>query len=302
MFISFKRIIRSGLISFRREATLTFATVFIIAITIFLISSLFISQKVSHFLIAQIQEKADFSIYFKEGTTEDDILKIKEEVSKIPEVKNIEYISHQEAVNKLLKKHPELKESLQETKGILNLASLNIKSETGSQYQAIADFLNNTLLPSFKNFIEKIDYSERKLIIERIFKLTSVINQFLIFSSLILAIIAILVALNQIKLAIYNLRKEIIIQRLVGASNWFIRGPFLVQGIICGILSAFISLLILTLVCWGIKAKIAVFFSDLNIFDIFLSNFWNLVLLQLIIGIGLGVISCLIAMRRYLKT
>lgn len=301
MLISLKRIIGYSLLSFKRQGTLTFATIFIMVMTISVIGFLFLFHQTSRFLITQIQEKADFSIYFKEGVFENDILKVKEEISKIPEVKNVEYISHQEATKKLLTRHPELKESVRETEGILNLASLNIQAQTASQYQAIADFLDNTLNPSLKNFIEKIDYPERKLIIEKIFNLTSGINRFLIFLSLILATIAIFVAFNQIRLAIYNLRREITIQRLVGASNWFIRGPFLIQGIVSGILATLISLLIFALVCWALNPKMAFLFSELNIFHLFLTNFWNLVLLQLASGISLGVISSLIAIRRYLK-
>lgn len=301
MLTSLKRVIRYSWISFKRQSSLTFATIFIMVMAISLIGFLFLFHQTSHFFITQVQEKADFSIYFKEGILEEDILNVKEEISKIPEVKNVEYISHQEATKKLLERHPELKESVRETEVILNLASLNIQAQTASQYQAIADFLDGTLKPSLKNFIEKVDYPQRKLIIEKIFKLTSEINRFLIFLSLILATIAILVAFNQIRLAIYNLRREITIQRLVGASNWFIRGPFLVQGVISGILATLISLLIFALVCWGLNPKIAVLFPDLNIFYLFLSNFWNLVLIQLGSGIGLGVISSLIAIRKYLR-
>jgi len=301
MFTSFKRIIRYGWLSFKREGTLTFATVFIMVITISLISSLFLFHQISRFLIAQIEKKADFSIYFKEGVSEENILKVKEEISKIPEIKKIEYISHQEATKKLLERHPQLKESVKETEGILNLASLNIQAETASQYQTIADSLDKNLDSSLKNFIKKIDYSERKTIIEKIFSLTSEIKKFLFFLSLILTVIAILVAFNQIRLAIYNLRKEIVIQRLVGASNWFISGPFLIQGIISGILAMLISLLIFAFVCWQLKSKAAALFPGLNIFQLFLNNFWDLVLLQLVVGIGIGIISSLIAMRKYLN-
>ena len=301
MLISLKRIIRYSWISFKRQSSLTFATIFIMVMTISLISFLFLFHHVSQFLIAQAQEKVDFSIYFKEGVLEEDILKVREEILKLPEVKNVEYISHQEAVKRLLERHPELKESVKEVEAILNLASLNVRAQTPAQYQVIAVFLDKTLNPALKNFIDKVDYPQRELIIERIFKLTSDINRFLIFLSLILGVIAILVAFNQIRLAIYNLRREIAIQRLVGASNWFIRGPFLFQGIISGILSALISILILISVSWGLSPKIAALFPELNIFHLFLNNFWNLVLLQLASGIGLGVISSFIAIRRYLR-
>lgn len=300
MFVSLKRVIRYSWISFKRQATLSFATVFIMILTVSLIGFLFLFHQVSQIFITQLQERADFSIYFKEGVTEEDILKIKQEISNMPEVKKIEYVSHSEAVKKLTERHPELKESVEETKGILNLASLNICASSVFQYQTIIDFLENNN-NRFKNLIAKIDYPQRKLIIERIYKLTSDINRFLIFVSLVLGIIAVLVAFNQIRLAIYNLRKEIAIQRLVGASNWFIRGPFLIQGIISGILATLISLLIFTFVIWGLKSKIAILLPEIDAFQLFLNNFWILVLIQLTTALMLGIISSFVAIRKYLK-
>jgi cell division transport system permease protein len=189
-------------------------------------------------------------------------------------------------------------ESLEEVGMNPFLASLNIKAFEASQYQAVANFLENT---DFENKIEKIDYYQRKPVIERIFSLTSNLNKFGIGFSVVLAIIAILVAFNTTRLAIYNSREEIKIQRLVGASNWFIRGPFLVQGAITGFFAALICLLVFVSITWGLSSKIEILFPGLNIFNLFITNFWPILFLQLITGIGLGIVSSLIATRKYLE-
>ena len=89
--------------------------------------------------------------------------------------------------------------------------------------------------------------------------------------------------------------------RLVGASNWFIRGPFLIQGAIVGFIAIIIALLITFGLCYGFDAKVKVITPEVSTFGLFLSNFWTLFLIQLATGVGLGIVSSMIAIRKYLK-
>lgn len=304
MFILIKRILKSGWLSFSRDGGLAAATCLIMLIPIFLATSLFLLKDVSQFLISTVQEKADISVYFKESASEEDILKVEEEISEIPEVKSVKYVSKEEALESFVQRHkdePVLMESLEEVGGNPFLAALNIKAFQAQQYQAVANFLDDTLSPPLKDLVEKVDYYQRKPVIERIFALTSGMGKAGISLSVVLAIVAILVAFNTIRLAISNQKEEIKVQRLVGASNWFIRGPFLVQGVISGIFATIICLLIFTLICWFLSPKIEILFSGLNIWRYFTGNFFTIILIQLVTGIGLGVISSTIAIRRYLK-
>jgi len=160
------------------------------------------------------------------------------------------------------------------------------------------NFLENS---NFKDQIDGVDYCKRKPVIEKIFSLTSLFNKTGIFLSIILIITAILVTFNTIRLAILNSIEEIKIQRLVGASNWFIRGPFLVQGVISGFIAVLISALIFSFICWFLSPKIEFFFAGLNLFNLFIKNLWILLLIQFATGILLAVISSTIAIRKYLK-
>lgn len=298
MLTSLRRIIRSGWVSLRRQGGLTVATIFIMVMTISLVTSLLLFQKITSFLIVQLQEKVDISIYFKQSSLEEDILEVKDEIAKLPEVKSVEYISDEEAKKKFAESHPELLDSLKEAEGLLNLASLNIKAGEASQYAAISSFLETA---PFKELIEKVDYSERKPVIERIFSITAGINRVGVALSLILATVAFLVAFNEVKLAICNSKEEIFIQRLVGASNGFIRGPFLVQGIITGFFAALITLLIFAPLIFLLSPKMESFFAGLNLSQYFFSHFFLIFLIQILTGIGLGVISSIIAIRKYLE-
>ncbi len=265
-----------------------------------LVTSLFLLKKTTDFLIIKVQEKIDVSVYFKEEAPENDILALRDEIKKIPEVKNVEYISKEEALEIFTQKHEgekELLESLAEA-GNPFLAHLNIVAFEASQYEAISNFLNQD---SLQNIIQEVDYYQRKSIINNIYSITSNINKAGIILGLILGLIAALVAFNTIRLAIYSLREEISIMRLVGASNWFIRGPFVIQGIVCGVIAALITLLLTFALCYFFSPKIMTLTPDLNIFSYFTGNFWTIVLIQLATGIGIGVFSSLIAMRRYLQ-
>jgi len=103
MFISFKRIFQSGWLNFSRNSGLTFATIFILILTILVITSLFALKKGTNLLIAVVEEKVDISVYFKEESSEEEIVKIQQEIVKIPQVKNIEYISKEKALQTLSK-------------------------------------------------------------------------------------------------------------------------------------------------------------------------------------------------------
>lgn len=300
MLVLLKRIIRAGWLNFIRNSGLSIATCFIIAMTIFLITSLFLLRDVTKFLIENLQEKVDISVYFKETTSEEEILELKDEIAKIPEVKNVEYISRVEALDRFIQRYkdnPAVIESLNEVGNPL-LPALNIRAWQANQYTAVTSFLENT---SQKDLIDKVDYFQRKPVIERIFSITTAINIIGISLFIILATIAVLVAFNQIRLAIYNSREEIGIQRLVGASNWFIRGPFLIQGVISGFLAAVATLLIFSLTVFLLSPKFAILVPSLNIFNSFLGKFWLFFLIQLLTGIGLGVFSSIIAIRKYLE-
>lgn len=301
MFASLKRIIKSSWKSIFRDGSLVAANIFVLAMTITAISSLFVLQDLSRFVMDNIRDKVDISVYFAFEASEEDILRVKEELFEIQEVKEVGYVSKEEALKMFTERHkdnPILMESLTEVGTNPFLASLNIKAFEASQYEAIANFFDSA---RFTSLVEKVDYHQRKPVIERIYSLTSNFNRIGIILSLILGFIAILVAFNTIRLAIYNSREEIKIQRLVGAGNWFIRGPFIGQGVISGLFAALICLALFAGLAFAFNTRAEMLFPGFNLLGFFKANIWTIFLIQLAVGIGLGSLSSLIAVRRYLK-
>jgi cell division transport system permease protein len=301
IYVLIKRIFRFGWQSLARDGGMISANVFIMTMAVFMITSIFFLKDISQFLVNSIEDKVDVSVYFKENVLEEDILKVKQEIVLVPEVKEVNYVSKEQALENFVNRHgnnPVLMEALVEVGANPFLASLGVKAFEAEQYTSVVSFLEGF---QSSYLIEKIDYYERKPVIERIYNLTSSFNKAGIVFSLILIIVAFLVTFNAVRLSIYNSREEIKVQRLVGASNWFIRGPFLVQGVICGFFAAIICLITFGLLSWGFNSKAEFLFPGINLFNFFLSNFWLILLIQLFSGISLGTLSSLIAVKKYLK-
>ena len=298
---SLLRIIKSGWIDLRRNSGLSFATIFIMVLAISLTTSLLIFQKTSQVLTQTIDEKMDMYVYFNEELSSDDILEIQNELSKIPEIKDMEYVSRDEALQRFVSRHKDdetLMESLRELGKNPLLSSLNIRAWEASQYAAISSFLDDS---SLGNLIFKIDYQEKKPVIEKLSSISSGISTAGIIISIVLFLMAILVAFNTVKLSIYNSKEEIETMRLVGASNNFIRGPFLVQGIIVGASASLITFLIFGAGLFLISPGLKFLLSGFNIFSYFIGNWLFVFSIQLASGAGLGIISSWLAIRKYLR-
>lgn len=277
------------------------ATVFVMFMAISVVTSLFFAMGISKFIIANIQDKVDVAVYFKRDVSEDEIMSIKKEVAKLPEAREVDYVSKEEALAKFVERYkddPVLMQSLEEVGQNPFLASLGIVAFQANQYQAVVNFLENA---EFKESIEKVDYFQRKMVIDKIFSASSSLSIIGIILSIVMALIAGIVAFNTIRLAIYNAREEIKIQRLVGAGNLFVRGPFLLEGVIAGVVAALVCFAIFLIASWLMSPKIANFYPSLNLFSFFMNNFWQIVLIQLGTGVGLGAVSSWLAIRKYMQ-
>ena len=303
MLTSFRRILKAGWQNFCRQGSLTFVTVFMMVVTISLVTGLFIFQRTAHFLVGELQNKADISVYFKEGTPPDDIFKVQDELSKqFPsEISDIKYISSQEAYKNFIDKHqqdPNYMEALEVVEINPFLSHLNIRAKQMSQYEAISQFFNKE---SAKDIVEKVDYYSRKPVIEQLFSLAANINILGIIITIILGLAAILVTFNTVRLAIFSQKSEIGIMRLVGAKNGFIQGGFLFQGILCGFLAAIITFILFYGVLRFLSPSLKNLLAEINVYHFFYGHLLVIFLLQALTGIGLGAISSFIAVKKYLK-
>jgi len=304
MVTNLKRVIKFAINDFNRNKGISIATIFVLVVTIMLITSLIFFHGLATYLTAQLHNKIDITVYFKTETPEQKILEVKEEIVKMsPNIKTIEYVSREQALAIFTEKHgdnPVLSKALQEVGDNPLLASLNITTTDGDplQYEEISNTLQNT---TFAELISHIDFLKRKDTIEKVYSINKNINIFGLLLGIILVLVAILVVFNTIKLAIEKSKEEIITMRVVGASDWFIKGPFIIQGMLYGVIAFLICFIVSAFMAFVISSRIDFILPGFNTFSYFLTNWWIFVLIQLGFGIAVGAFSSYIVVRKHLK-
>lgn len=294
-----KRIFIAAAASFKRNGLLTTATVLVMTLTLFVIGGLLLSSVLMNTILDSLQRKIDVSVYFLPNTPENRILTLQKDFEKIPNVDTVNYISQAEALEQFRERHrdnPLIQESLNELSENPLEASLNISAKDAREFQGIVTAIESRN----DSTIDKINFYENQKIIERLTKIMTASRTAGATLAAVLAFIAILVAYNTVRLAIYTAKDEIQVMRLVGATSWFIRLPFLVEGVMDGVLSAVITTALFFPITWLVSPRIALFVDGTNLFRYFTSNSIEFFLIMLLVGVLLGVISSLLAMRRYL--
>lgn len=301
MITALRRVTKSGLVSFWRNRWVSTATICIMVITLGLITSLFMVSVVAGSILKDLEEKVDISVYFKVDTPASDIVKVKGELESLSDVKSVEYVTREDALARFQESHqnnPLVIKSLEELGQNPLEASLNIKANVIDNYEDIASFLES---PRFADMVDTVNYRQNQQVIEKLSSILGTVRKAGFIAILVLGFIAVLVTFNTIRLTIYSMREEVAVMRLVGASNWYIRGPFIIEGVLHGLVASVITLILFYPLLVYLSPRVASFLTGIDIRTYFEQNFWQIFLLQTLVGIVLGVISSLIAMRRYLK-
>lgn len=306
MFVTHtKRIIRSGYRNFIRSGFTSLASILMMVITLFVITSLIFVQTALQSSLNDIKEKVDVTVYFVPGAEEDLISSLKSSLSKLPEVKEVSYTSQEEALTQFKDKHANdylTLQALDELNSNPLGATLNIKAKDPSQYESISKYFenDNAISKGTLNIIDKVDYHQNKIIIDRLNAIIAGASRLGFAVSLILIIISIIITFSTIRLIIYMSREEIGVMKLVGAGSKYIRGPFMVSGMLVGITASLITILLFIPISIWLGNQVTDFIG-INMFTYFKSNFLQLFIIMLGAGIILGSISSFFAIARYLK-
>ncbi len=291
--------------NFSRHGIVSWAAVLVVSITLSVIASLIFLQAVLHFSLDQIKEKVDVTIYFNTGASEDKIMTLKSSLEKLPEVAQISYTSSADALKLFRTRHADNYPTIQALDEIQDNplgAYLNVKAKEVSHYESIANFLksDNALVLGSASIIDKVNYRQNKLVIDRLNNIISGAQKLGFLVTLFLIILSIIITFNTIRLTIFFSKEEIGVMRLVGASKMRIRGPFMIEGLIYGIIATIITMLLFWPATAWFGRNMTDFFG-LNIYDYYISNFFQVFLILLLSGVLLGVISSSLAVRKYLN-
>lgn len=272
----------------------------VMVLALFVIGNLVFLGAFANTILAELESRIDVSIYFEPNASEQDIFGVKHDLESHADVAEVSYTSRDAALTAFQERH---KDNTLITSALAELgdnpleASINIKAKDSSRFAAISSFLDQKNYPS----VDKINFFENERVVERLGSVLAAVRASGAVLALVLAVIAMLVAFNTLRLVIYTMREEIGIMRLVGGTNWFIRGPFLVSGALYGFFAAFITTAIFFPLTWYGSPKLAFLVPEFNLFNYFLLHLVEFFLIMLTFGLGLGILSSFIAVRRYLK-
>jgi cell division transport system permease protein len=298
---SLKRIWWAGWNNFKRNSYLSLGTTGVMVLVLVLFSSLMALNFLSLRIVLSLNEKVDVTAYFKAEASEEEIMKVKEDLGGLAEIRNVEYVSRDKAFEDFKDDHAGdvlIQESLAELEENPLQASLNIKAVDPSQYASIVTFLEAN---KFRSLIDKINFYENEQVISRVEKISKGLQSWGFILTIALAVVAVLVTFNTVRLTIYNQKQEIEIMRLVGGSNWHIKAPYLVEGGLYGVFASLVSLVLFYPLIYVVSPKVEALMPNASLISYFASNALLYVTLVFSVGILLGVISSFVAIRRFLK-
>lgn len=299
MVTSLRRIFKAGFVGFWRNAYVSLASIFVITVALFVIGSTMLIDQLLGASLAQLQAKVDINVYFVTTAPQEEIDALITSVKALPDVERVTYTSRDDALAEYRAKNQNdsvAMQALDELRENPLGATIAIQANQASQYENINRYLEEQKNP----IIDEINYTKNRESIGKLSSIIGAVEQASFVALMVLIMASVLITFNTIRLAIFTAKEEISIMRLVGAGNMYIRGPFMLQGVMYGVVSGVLALLILYPIVLWLGPKTAQFF-EINIFDYFVNNFAYIFLTLVGIGVALGLVSSVLAITRYLR-
>jgi cell division transport system permease protein len=304
--ISFLRILRAAFQNLWRNVWLSFATTVIMVITLLMMSFLYFANIFGGQILNNIEQKVDLSVTFKENVENQYINIVAEEIRGRQDVDGVRVVTSDQALQIFRERHqddPLIEESLQELENNPLPASIYIVAKDPRFYENIAQQLQSE---KYSPFIEQVNFEGSREVIDRLISVITSVKNVGLMVTLIFSVLVVLIMFNTVRLAIYSFREEIDIMRLVGASRWFIQGPFIIEAMMVALLAVAICTAIAYPALNAASPQLQRFFfeaqgNQFNLYDYAVSHWLTFVGLQIAMSVGLAVFSSFIAVRRYLR-
>lgn len=278
--------------STRHSWVMSLASVTIVTISLLLLGIFMLIARNLDIFAASLEKQMEVTAYLADGMTEETAVELKSQVEEWKEVSGVTYVSKEEAKIRL-------QEELKEDGDILEIVGENplpalyeVQVKNAHDIEPVVGRLKRII------WVEDVSYGQK--LVNRLLALTRIIRYFGWGMVGLLALASLMIIANTIKLTVYARRDEIEIMKLVGATDWFIRWPFLIEGMLQGCIGAVLAILIL----YGgyefliEKAEILLPFLS-HQFDI--SLVWRLSVKLILFGAFLGIIGSFFSVRRFLK-
>ncbi len=306
LWTKIKRIIKTGSKSFARNGSVSVASTLVMTVTLSVITSLIFVGALLQSTLQGIKEKVDINVYLESSATDSQAESLRTALDERPDVALVTYTTAEEVLAAFRARHegnPLIVDALDEVGGNPLEASINIRAVDPSQYQAIADFIQekNVSGENTRNIVKKISYLDNKEAIDTLSRIISSSERLGIIIAIFFIIISILITFNTVRLAIYTSKDEIAVMRLVGASSRYIKGPFVIIGILYGFISSVITLAIFYPITYSLGNLTYNLGTGMNVFTYYLANFMQITVIVIVTGVVLGMISSYLAVKKYIK-
>lgn len=287
---------------FFRNFWLSFVTLTILVLALFSINLLIIFNLIAQDAITAIENKININVYFKPEISEDQVQAVKNYLQSLIQVKDVIYVSKDQALEDFKNRHkdnPKILASLDELEKNPLGASLLVTAKSTTDYPKILEYLAE---PQYDSLIESKNFDDHQLVIERIGSITQKVNTGVAAVAIIFTLISLLIIFNAIRMAIYTHKDEIIAMKLLGATNWFVQVPFLLEGVFFGLLSVIVTIIIIYPLIGFIQPYIgSLLQTDFNLINYFNQNFVLIFGLELAGAILINLVSSYWAVSKYVR-
>ncbi len=305
---SIKRVVKSGAKSFWRNGSVSLASMLVLVVMLSVVLSLLLTAVLLQSTLGTIKSRVDVNVYFTKIAPEQSILSLKQSLEGVNGVDQVIYTSREQALDQFKLRHQGeelIMQALAELSDNPLRASLTIKATSPDQFENIVLYLDKVNADASKigsdSIIEKVNYPNNKEAINALTRIIESTKKLGIAIAIFFGLIAILITYNTIRLAIYTSREEVAVMRLVGASKTYIRGPFLITGLLGAVSSTIIAVLIfwpITKYAGPITENIG---TGMNIYTYYLSHLLQITGILLVVSIVIASISSMMAIKRYLR-
>ena len=313
-FRQFARIFKYGAIGFGRNIWLSLTATIVTTLTLILLFATIVAGSVLTSTANAKREKIDISIFFESDTTREDLAKMAETIKKDSNVKSVEYSTSEEEYEKLYQGYKDSdNQSMLTTLGIVGKemmiqrqpAAMRIKVYNTDDLSSIKNIVNSDE-DFIKHLSKKEDptYNTNSSAIQTISSWADIATKGGTALSILFLVISTLVIFNTIRMAIYSRSEEIYMEKLVGAGNAFIRGPFLVEAMMSGVFAGIISTVLSLIGYFTLSPRHEAYEIQVGNINTFLAEPKNIILLALaaiLTGSVITLISARLAIHKYLK-
>ena len=305
-WLTTKRVARYGFVGFFRNGFVSLSAVLILTITLFVTVILIISGAALNSVLKDLTSKVDITVYIATTASSDQVKQLETLLQALPEVSSVTYVSSDQALAAFQARHANDQLTMQALQELPNNpldASLQILAKDTSQYESIAHYLNAQQASGSAAgaAIDNVNFVQNQTAIDRLSNIIKTSKTLGFAIALILAAASLLIAFNTIRLAIYTARDEIGIMNIVGAGHWYVRGPFMISGVLYGVISGLVVLIALYPLTLWVGPSSEAFLGSFNVYAYYIQNFFFLALVVMGSGIALGALSSFLAVRRYLQ-